>query len=216
MKVVVSGSTGFIGKAVLERCLEHPSITSILILTRRDPGINHPKAKVVIVEDFVLYDASMLEELKDVKAAFWCLGTKTGDIKADIEFPLAFIDAIKSQTPRSNFKYVQLSGAFTEPPPKAGEKERSLWFYQNGRRIRGITEDKVWMTDDKDFQVYIVKPGGVLPKSGSYITKWLAGDNLSIRSNELACVMVDLAIHGSEKRIYSNQEIIAYSRQLTI
>ena len=66
MKVVLSGSTGFIGSEVLTQCLNHPSITSVLVLTRRDPGdlAEHPKAKVIIVKDFASYDELTMNELQ--------------------------------------------------------------------------------------------------------------------------------------------------------
>ena len=127
MKVVLSGSTGYIGGEVLTQCLNHPSITSVLVLTRRNPGdlAENSKVKVIIVKDFTLYDELTVKDLKTADAAIWCMGTFNGDESVDIEYPLAFIKAIKTRPPGStHFRYVQLGGAFTEPPPKDGQKER--------------------------------------------------------------------------------------------
>ncbi|KAJ9659238.1 hypothetical protein H2198_003242 [Neophaeococcomyces mojaviensis] len=220
MKVVLSGSTGYIGSEVLTQCLDHPSITSVLVLTRRDPGelAKNPKAKVIIVKDFTSYDEPTVNELKTADAAIWCLGTSTGDERVDIEYPLAFIKAIKTRPPgSSHFRYVQLSGAFTEPPPEEGQKERSLWFYANGRRVRGATEARVLETtehgSESGFTVYIVKPGAVLTNYAT-ILQCVLGESLSIGMNELGATMVDLAVHGNEQKVFRNQEIIKYGREL--
>lgn len=222
MKVVVSGSTGFIGGEVLAQCLNHPSITSVLVLTRRDIGAlaEHPKVKVITVQDFTSYDDATIKELQTAEAALWCLGTSTGDERVDIDYPLTFINHIKARPSGSpQFRYVQLSGAFTEPPPKDGQKERSLWFYANGRRVRGLTEAKVLETAEgtshDQFAVYLVKPGGVLPNNGAQtLLKCITGDSLSIRINELTAAMVDLAVNGNEQQVFQNQEIIAYGQRL--
>ena len=220
MKVVLSGSTGFIGGEVLTQCLNHPSITSVLVLTRRDPGnlAENPKAKVIIVKDFTSYDKLTVNELKTADASIWCLGTFNGDERVDIEYPLAFIKAIKTRPPGlTHFRHVQLGGAFTEPPPKEGQKERSLWFYTNGRRVRGAAEARVLESAEDasqgEFTVYVVKPGAVLSRNGA-ILQCILGDSLSIRINELGATMVDLAVQGNAQKVFHNQEIIKHGRKL--
>ena len=222
MKIVLSGSTGYIGGEVLTQCLNHPSITSVLILTRRHPGAlaENPKVKVIIVKDFTLYDELTLNELKTANAAIWCLGTFNGDERIDIEYPLTFIKAIKTRPLGSTpFRYVQLGGAFTEPPPKEGEKERSLWYYANGRRIRGATEARVLAesteegSSQREFAVYVVKPGGVLPQNRAFLQRWV-GDSLSIRMDELGATMVDLAVRENKQKVFRNREIIEHARRL--
>jgi uncharacterized protein YbjT (DUF2867 family) len=75
MKVILLGSTGFIGKEVLDQCLKSPHISSIIALSRRDLPVeacsNHPKLTVVIIEDFKSYPDSVLELLKGADACIW-------------------------------------------------------------------------------------------------------------------------------------------------
>lgn len=219
MKVVLSGATGYIGGEVLAQCLEHPSITSILVLTRRDAGIpQDPKIKVILVKDFLAYDEALIDELKTVDAAIWCLGTFNGDETIDIQYPLTFINAIKSQPSRSTpFRYIQLGGAFTEPPPKEGEKERPLWFYASGRRVRGAVEPAVLGTADDSpqsrFSVYLVKPAAVLSKNTALV-RCVVGNSLAVDSRELRATMVDLAVNGNEQKVFLNQDIIKHGQRL--
>ncbi|MCJ1328217.1 hypothetical protein MMC10_004893 [Thelotrema lepadinum] len=221
MKVVVSGGTGYIGREVLTQCLNHPSITSVLVLSRRpiEDLAENPKAKVIIVKDFTSYDELTINEVRTADAGLWALGTYKGHERIDIEFPLTFINAIKTQPSRSTpFRYVQLSGAFTEPPPKEGEKERSLWYFTNGRRVRGAAEAKVQECaedgSESRFTVYVVKPGAIMSKNRGFLEKCILGESLSVGMNELTATMVDLAVHGNEKKVFLNQDIIKHGKEL--
>lgn len=74
MKVILTGSTGFIGHEVLKQCLENPSITSIVALSRRDlPSsvTSNPKLKVTIINDFLSYSDPILEDIRGAKACIW-------------------------------------------------------------------------------------------------------------------------------------------------
>lgn len=70
MKVILTGSTGFVGREVLSQCLQHPVITSIVALSRRDLPA-HEKLQVAIVEDFLTYSDTIREEIKDADACIW-------------------------------------------------------------------------------------------------------------------------------------------------
>jgi nucleoside-diphosphate-sugar epimerase len=73
MKIILTGSTGVIGSAVLQKCLQNPSITSIVVLSRR-PLSSHfssPKLKVIILTDFLTYPDDVLAQLDDAQACIW-------------------------------------------------------------------------------------------------------------------------------------------------
>lgn len=73
MKILLTGATGFIGGEILTQCLDHPSITSIIVLSRRpiESLSSHPKAKVIIMEDFKLYPEPVIREISDADACIW-------------------------------------------------------------------------------------------------------------------------------------------------
>ena len=52
MKVIITGTTGMVGKGVLLECLEHPAITEVLVVNRRTVGMQHPKLKEMLHKDF--------------------------------------------------------------------------------------------------------------------------------------------------------------------
>ena len=73
MKVILTGSTGFIGGGVLRRCLANPQIDSIVILSRRQlPQLEgNSKAKVLVMQDFLEYPPDVLREMDGSDACIW-------------------------------------------------------------------------------------------------------------------------------------------------
>ena len=147
------------------------------------------------------------------------MGTFTGDERVDIEYTLTLIEAIKTRPPGStHFRFVHLGGAFTEPPPREGQEERSLWFYANGRRVRGAAEARVLESAEdgsqSEFTVCVVKPGAVVPKAGAILQRCILSNSLSIGISELGATMVDLVVQGNEQKVFYNQEIIKHGRKL--
>lgn len=72
MKVILTGTTGFIGAEVLQQCIRNPAITSIIALSRRPLNeISDPKLKVVVVSDFTSYDEDVMRELQGAEACIW-------------------------------------------------------------------------------------------------------------------------------------------------
>lgn len=208
MKIIIAGATGFIGNAVLQRALTNNEINTIVILSRKPlPDIAaNPKVKIELIDDFTTYPASALSEIRSADAAIWCVGTFNGSRQVDIEYPLAFLDIIKSRINAGQpFRYVHLGGGFTEPPPKEGEQERTLWYFVNGRRVRGEAEARVKEKgEEMGVEVVVIKPAAVVPEKGLLYKLMLLFDSLTIRESEVAAAMVDVAIHGSQERILLN------------
>jgi hypothetical protein len=74
MKVIITGATGFIGGEVLGQCIINPSITNIVVLSRRDISATAKesnKVEVIIHENFLEYPDSLLERLGGASACIW-------------------------------------------------------------------------------------------------------------------------------------------------
>jgi hypothetical protein len=79
MKLILAGSTGFIGAEVLRQCLANPSITSLVALSRRelpstfaDP--DH-KLNTVLVKDFEEYEVTVIKECEGAAGCIWYVHT---------------------------------------------------------------------------------------------------------------------------------------------
>ena len=64
-------------------------------------------------------------------------------------------------------------------------------------------------------KTYIVRPGGVLARDGNALLRHLLW-TVAVRTDELAAVMVDLAINGGSEQIVGNKAIIEKGRELLI
>lgn len=76
MKIVLAGSTGFIGQEVLQQCLDSSKITSVVVLSRRELPSQEDKHKakklrVVLVDDFLWYPDSVRDVIKNADACIW-------------------------------------------------------------------------------------------------------------------------------------------------
>jgi len=74
MKVILAGATGFIGGETLRQCIAHDSVTSILVLTRRElPKELSTSSKVttIIQDDFMTYSDTVLTQLAGAESCIW-------------------------------------------------------------------------------------------------------------------------------------------------
>ncbi|OJJ48238.1 hypothetical protein ASPZODRAFT_140552 [Penicilliopsis zonata CBS 506.65] len=151
MKIILAGSTGLVGREVLELCLACESITSIVALSRRELPASvtqNPKLKVVILDDFLSYTDPVLQEINGADACIWTLGkTPTTDSEAArkvcLDYTLAAVAAFEKVAennkdgngnetlPTKKIRFVYCSGAAAER-----DQTKSLWFIQEYRRIR--------------------------------------------------------------------------------
>jgi uncharacterized protein YbjT (DUF2867 family) len=73
MKLILTGSSGFVGRELLSQCLEHPSVTAVIALTRHEltGHEKHDKLKVVLMEDFSSYPETAREAIRGADACIW-------------------------------------------------------------------------------------------------------------------------------------------------
>ncbi|MCJ1481388.1 hypothetical protein MMC06_001545 [Schaereria dolodes] len=211
MKVILTGATGFIGSGVLHHCLSNPSITSLIALSRRplpEAVTRNPNLKVIILEDFLSYTDTTLQELSGAEACIWSMGIalppdiETGR-KVNLDYPMVAADIFAtSLAPQlekgKRFRFVYVSGTLA-----VRDQEEKLWFGQEGRRLRGEVENRLieLAKQKKDvLETYIARPGFVLSK-GNFMAKIFMGVSRCNRVDELAAVMTDMALNGSKEQI---------------
>ncbi|KAJ5516093.1 hypothetical protein N7527_007653 [Penicillium freii] len=110
MKVILTGSTGFVGGEVLSQCLAHPAITSIVALSRRDLPA-HKKLKVALIEDFMTYPDSIRDDIRDAEACIWTLGKAympDNDIarRVSLDYTLAAAQVFKRRARNRSGSYI--------------------------------------------------------------------------------------------------------------
>ncbi len=53
--VVITGSTGMVGKGVLLECLDHKWVEKVLVVSRSSINLTHPKLRELLVSDFLTF-----------------------------------------------------------------------------------------------------------------------------------------------------------------
>lgn len=101
------------------------------------------------------------------------------------------------------FRFVFMSGFLS-----SRDQTKSLWFLGEGRRLKGQAENLLLEANEKrSFDGYVLRPASVLPKETS-IRKVIQGLALSVGVCELSAAAVGLAIHGGEKRLLENTDLV--------
>lgn len=156
--IIITGTSGMVGKAVLLECLEDDRIDKILIVNRKTIGLQNKKVKEVLIPDFK--DLSSIQEtMATYDACFFCMGISAAGMKEEdyhkITFSITkgFVDMLFKQNPNFVFNYV--SGAGTD----STEKGKIMWA-----RVKGKTENMVLNKGFKD--AYAIRPGMILPEKG--------------------------------------------------
>lgn len=130
MKVAVFGATGLIGGGVLMEALDHPHVERVVSVGRRSLGIEHPKLREIVHDDFEQFD-SIAGELADLDACFWCLGIASAGLdeasytRITVDFTVAAARVMRERSPDITFCFV--SGAGTN------EQGRMMWARVKGR-----------------------------------------------------------------------------------
>jgi hypothetical protein len=173
------------------------------------------------MEDFAVYSEEVIKKMEGADACIWALGTTEGRQDIEIDYPLAFCNAIAPSVARQKklFRHVHTSGRLAER-----DQERWLLFLSAGRRIKGKAELEMmdFETNGESlhgghWQSFIVKPSMVLPKKGEKGEKgdlrWLGSVFIgSVDVDELAAAIIDVVCSGSEEKILGNAECVMRGR----
>jgi len=158
MKVILTGSTGMVGKGVLLECIDDSTIEKILLINRNPIDIAHPKIKEILHKDFTNF-SNIKAEFKDYDACFHCMGVSSAGLSEETYYKLTFTisealaNAVYNVNPDILFTYV--SGAGTD----SSEQGNSMWA-----RVKGKTENFILNRGFND--AYAFRPGAILPERG--------------------------------------------------
>lgn len=214
MKVIMTGSSGMIGKLVLNKCLNSPQITEVISLVRNPTGQEHHKLTEIVMTNFEDYSAQA-SVFNDINIAFFCLGVYTGQVSDDIlkkitvNYAVEFAKILEQYSP--NATICLLSGA------GADRKEKSKTSFA---LYKGMAENQIAKLQ---LQFYTFRPGYIYPVESRqepnigytiikklYPVVRLLGDKYSITSTQLANAMFNVGLYGADKQILENQDILQH------
>jgi len=214
-RVVIVGASGMVGGYALRYALQNPIIEQVVSVGRKSLGISHPKLSEVLHSDFA--DCSALaHSLSGLQGAVFCLGTYTGAVsvtemrKITVDYALEFARALRVSSPEATFAF--LSGNGADPTGRSRIAfARDKGAAENGLRAAGFP------------RLYLLRPAYIYPVEprkeptlsyrllrAVYPAFRILFPGLSIRSDDLGRVMVDLSIQDTaqpEIRVLENRDI---------
>ncbi|ORX87082.1 hypothetical protein K493DRAFT_359972 [Basidiobolus meristosporus CBS 931.73] len=204
MKVILTGATGFVGG---ETPLEG----------------RHDKLSLIMVEDFARPSAH-LARLGDHEACVWCIGGKASDfpteeeyLRVSFEYTLAAATATATALSNVNphLRFCYLSGLGADPT-----ESRALWLEKITRYVKGRTEAHLTQlcADRGLLRVHLFRPGGILANSRwnralAYLLHLLP--SITILVDQLAQVMIEVALHGGDECLWEHGDILAKAKELS-
>lgn len=158
MNILIFGTSGMLGQAVIRESLDAPDIQLIRAICRTPTGFTHPKYDEIIHTDFT--DLTNIEaKLSNFDACFFSLGVSANG-KTEAEYthfnygiPLVAGKTLSRLNPQMTFVYV--SGAGTD----SSAQGKSMWA-----RVKGRTENDLQKLPFK--RVFLFRPGVIRPLNG--------------------------------------------------
>ena len=149
MKVIITGSTGMVGKGVLLQCLEDNRIKKILLINRTSIKINHIKIKELICDNF-LNLANYQKDFTGYDACFHCMGISVVGSsdeyykKTTYDITKVIVDLVFKENKNTVFNYVTGEGT------DSSEKGPIRWA-----RIKGKMENYILQKGFKDSYMFL-------------------------------------------------------------
>ncbi|KAJ8128888.1 hypothetical protein O1611_g4746 [Lasiodiplodia mahajangana] len=224
MKLIIGGSTGFVGAELVQRALSHPAITTVVGISRRETPAPAEsagtKAKLVsvICDDFEHYPDHVKKELENADACIWTIAVTPAKLKSlpweeTVKvcrgYALAAIEAVAA-APRKQDKplrFIYINGHFAPrdrsevtQPMDSGIIELAL--------LRGKLEDEILAYADQTngaVVACIAKPGLISAPDRKVPT--IPGLP-QIERRDIAAALLHQAVTGFEKDMLSNDDMI--------
>ena len=158
MKVIITGSTGMVGKGVLIQCLEDKRIKKILLINRTSIKLNNTKIKEIICDNFLNLN-NHEKDFTGYDACFHCMGISvvgsTDEYYKTTTYDITKIitDLVFKGNKNAVFNYVTGEGT------DSSEKGPIRWA-----RIKGKTENYILQKGFKDS--YMFRAGIIIPEKG--------------------------------------------------
>ena len=217
MKVVIFGATGMVGKGVLLECLDEARVEQVLLVSRQQSDVKHPKIRELVHKDFFDF-ATIQPHFSSLDGCFFCLGVSSVGMSEQEYYHLTYDLTLAAATSlaaatagRLTFCYV--SGEGTD----SSERGRRAWA-----RIKGKTENALLRLPFK--AAYMFRPAYIQPLRGIRSkTRWyqLAYDVVGslypllrrlfpryvTTTVAMGRAMIEVAAAGSSKTILASDDI---------
>ncbi|KAL7784590.1 hypothetical protein V8C37DRAFT_395559 [Trichoderma ceciliae] len=238
MKLVIVGSSGFVGKELIRQAIDNPTITSVVGLARRETPVpenlsnsaDAAKLTSVVCDDFLNYSDNAKQQLSNADACIWLMAVtprKSGTMpweevrKVCLDYTIAGLETLSKLPPGNTakpLKFLYISGANTER-----DQTKKPWVLGDYCLMRGEVESRVLdfaKNSNGAIEVCILKPGLIRDSQlGNMFINAFQNIATSLISlpivylNEIVATLLNQATKGFEKETLENDDIFRIGRQ---
>ena len=158
MDVLITGSTGMVGKSVLNECIKDDRIGKIYLVNRVPVNLKSSKISEFILDDF-LKMGELKNKINHCDACFHCMGITSFGQKSDYYYRVTFemtkvlTDLVYEINPNSVMTYVSGEGT------SKNENSKITWA-----NVKGKAENYILNRGLKD--AYMIRLGLLIPENG--------------------------------------------------
>ena len=158
MDVLITGSTGMVGKSVLNECINDDRIGKIYLINRVPVNLKSSKVSEFILDNF-LKMGELKNTISHCDACFHCMGITSFGQKSDYYYKVTFemtkvlTDLVYEINPNSVMTYVSGEGT------SKNENSKIPWA-----NVKGKAENYILNKGLKD--AYMIRLGLLIPENG--------------------------------------------------
>ena len=158
MDVLITGSTGMVGKSVLNECIKDDRIGKIYLINRVPVNLKSSKVSEFILDNF-LKMGELKNKISHCDACFHCMGITSFGQKSDYYYKVTFemtkvlTDLVYEINPNSVMTYVSGEGT------SKNENSKITWA-----NVKGKAENYILNKGLKD--AYMIRLGLLIPENG--------------------------------------------------
>ncbi|XEV02013.1 hypothetical protein FSHL1_007300 [Fusarium sambucinum] len=227
MKVVVTGATGLVGNDIVKQCLSDARITKVVILTRKAVTMDiesHPKADVIMVQDFSRYSDDLLRRIEGSSACLWAIGARPDPSHSHSHKHKAYLHHVNVQLPLYAAKIMSERIAPRTPAGQkfnfvfASNKSRSSSLLSLGDPRKPKSEAEKALCEIADaspetFSAWILRPSTILlasPDAAPKKRRSLVGGRsiVGVEVSHMAKAFVKVACEGYRERVIDSDAIL--------
>jgi hypothetical protein len=203
-EIAVFGASGTAGDGILKAALADPGVNTIRVITRRatpriEAGIASGKVVMTKHMDYLDYSA-VQDQLRDVKAVYWALGTSSRNVDAEtysiihVDYPLQFVQQWLpvSRLPDISFHYISSSDI--------SEDSSMHWAREKVRAEKELFA----VADGTKLNVLAYRPDYIGPTEeeahlGQELLYWFfAPVRAAVRAQRIGEAMLEVTVRGDE------------------
>ena len=217
LKIIITGTTGFVGEGVLLECLKSKKVEKVLSVSRKPTGRSDPKLEELIIPNFK--DLKPKDpRLQGYNACFYCAGKSVNGLSEaeyrdiTLETPIHFAKAI-GENNQMTFIYVSGSGAginswFMWARVKA--EAENIFINMKGKEFKDCYAVRPGIMKATEEQKNVTTGGKILGSFG-----WLANMmNIGNPMEDVGKCMIQLCIESYEKNILECKDIDICAKKL--